>query len=170
VGIAVKIYRGFTFIELLITIALLAILLALAVPAYQTLAANARADTQIDQLVTAINFARSEAIRRRITVTLCASVDQHSCGKKWRDGWLVFTDKKASGQIEAGDAVLRVFSALANADRLEWTSSLNKSYLQMDPGGGTRGQSGTFTYYSARNNAVTRSVVVSQTGRVRIEK
>lgn len=73
--------RGFTLVELMVTIAVAAILITIAVPGFQALVQNNRATTLANQLTTAINLARSEAIRRGEIVSVC-TVD-------WEDGWWV---------------------------------------------------------------------------------
>ncbi|WP_019591516.1 GspH/FimT family pseudopilin [Thioalkalivibrio sp. ALE20] len=77
---------GFTLIELMVTIAVAAILLTVAVPGFQSLVQNNRATTAANQLSTAFNFARSEAVTRGVEVSVCP-VD---AGGDWHpDGWRV---------------------------------------------------------------------------------
>lgn len=68
-----KFCRGFTLLELMTAIAVLAILVSIGVPSFQTLVKNNRVVTQTNELVTAVNFARTEAIKRgrpvRVTVS-----------------------------------------------------------------------------------------------------
>jgi type IV fimbrial biogenesis protein FimT len=162
--------KGYTLVELFVAIAVLGILLTLAIPVYQNFVANNRATTQVNQLVAAINLARSEAVKRHNTVILCASSDGKNCGKQWRDGWLIFVDKQSSGQVDSGDEVLRVYQALPAGDQLTLSSSRSNDYLQMDSSGGTHDhQAGTFTYSSA-DKKHQFNIVVSPTGRVRVEK
>ena len=147
-----------------------AILLTLAIPAYQALIAQNRQTTQITQLVAAINLARSEAVTRHSIVTLCKSNDGKQCAGEWRDGWLVFVDKQASGQVDLGDVILRIYPPIPLGSSLEWAGQRSNAYLQMDPSGGTHGQAGTFTYYPHQGEKYIMSkIIISQTGRIRIE-
>jgi type IV fimbrial biogenesis protein FimT len=157
---------GFTLIELLITLTLLAILLTLAVPVYKELIKNTRTTTQVNQLIAAINFARSEAIKRQAIVTLCASNNQKTCSSDWTKGWLVFVDKQASGQVNNDDEILRIYSTLPINHHLEWHALRN--YLQMNSVGGTRSQNGHFSYYTQDKNNQ-QQISISQTGRIRVE-
>ena len=82
---------GFTLIELLVTVAVAAILAVVAVPGFRSLIQVNRAATQTNTLVSALTFARSEAIRRGTTVSMCPSSNQTSCtgGTDWSVGWVV---------------------------------------------------------------------------------
>lgn len=108
--------RGFTLVELMITLALAAIILSLAVPGFQDIIRNNRAATQANELVAALGLARSEAVRRGARVSLCPSTDQASCtgGTDWADGWIVFLDtaaNDASPPVVGGDPI-RVWAPL----------------------------------------------------------
>lgn len=87
--------HGFTLLELIITIALAAILLGLAVPSMHTFIQNNRISGQTNELVAALNLARSEAIKRGRGAWVCASADPDaenpacSGNDDWDDGWLV---------------------------------------------------------------------------------
>ncbi|MFU8819991.1 MAG: GspH/FimT family pseudopilin [Gammaproteobacteria bacterium] len=71
-----KVCRGFTLLELMVAIAVLAILATVGVPSFRDLIQNNRVTTQTNELVTALNFARAEAVKRgrtvRVTVTQAA--------------------------------------------------------------------------------------------------
>ena len=85
--------RGFTLIELLVTLAVAAILLGVAVPNFQLFVMNNRMASQANDLITAFNMARSEAVKRAANVTVCASsnstTNAASCMGSWQQGWIV---------------------------------------------------------------------------------
>jgi type IV fimbrial biogenesis protein FimT len=94
-----KTNTGFTLIELLMTVVIASILLSLAAPSFNETIRNNRLTAQSNDLVTAINLARAEAVKRRADVTVCPSSDQSSCTNNtpWRDGWIVRDD--TSGDV-----------------------------------------------------------------------
>lgn len=106
--------RGFTLVELVIVVALVAMLAAVAVPSYRALVQNNRATAQANELVTSLNLARSEAIKRGLPAAACASVDQSTCSgaTNWASGWIVFTDGTGvAGTRDAADVVLQAWQA-----------------------------------------------------------
>jgi type IV fimbrial biogenesis protein FimT len=116
--------RGVTLIELMITLAVAIVLLAIGIPAFQSMQASGRLNSQTMALVTALNAARSEAVGRGIPVAVCARASDTSCGTDWTNGWLLFTDAApavgvctscnnctdANFQNRTCDIVLKVFA------------------------------------------------------------
>ncbi len=84
---------GFTLLELLITIAVVAIIASYGVPGFQSLMANSRSVTHTNDLITALNLGRSEATRRGTAIDVCASSDASTCSgsNDWSTGWVVRT-------------------------------------------------------------------------------
>lgn len=85
---------GFSLLELLTALAVLAILLGWGVPSFFEIINNNRVTTQTNELVSALNYARSEAVKRGDPVSVCSSADGASCAAStdWSTGWIVFTD------------------------------------------------------------------------------
>src|SRR3569833_4532748 len=107
--------RGFTLVELLVTISIATILVTLAVPSFSDFVKNNRMITQPTDFVTAMNVARSEAIRRGTRITLCKSSDGAGCvsGRNWEQGWIVFVDDDGDGAVNnVAFVVLCVFFLL----------------------------------------------------------
>jgi type IV fimbrial biogenesis protein FimT len=101
--------RGFTLIELMVTLAVLGILLGIAVPSYQTFVMNSRMASQTNDLITALSLARSEAVKRAANVTVCASSDGATCTGGWEAGWIV---------RDAAGTPIRVQQALGGSSTL----------------------------------------------------
>ncbi|WP_373188287.1 GspH/FimT family pseudopilin [Halopseudomonas sp.] len=92
-----KSVKGFTLIELMVTIAVLAIALAIAVPSFAEMIRSNRADTQREAVISALSTARSEAVKRGTTITV-----KPVSGTNWTSGW----------QVESAGVALRTFPAL----------------------------------------------------------
>ncbi len=99
--------RGMTLIELMTALAVLGILLALATPSFRTFTSNARTTATTNDLVTALNLARSEALRRSAVAIVCPSNDQATClnSNDWTSGWIVFADRNGNGTVDADELV-----------------------------------------------------------------
>lgn len=92
--------RGFTLIELMVGITVLAILLGIGVPSFNEMMRDNRLVAQSNQLVAALSFARSESITRGIRVSVCpANGNVCSGGADWNTGILVFTDDTGTGGV-----------------------------------------------------------------------
>lgn len=100
--------RGFTLIELMVTIAVLAILLVVAVPGFDLVRNVSRLSAGANDVVTGLQLARSEAIRRNARVVFCQSGDAVTCSDSaaWT-GWIVATDRNADGDFADAEEVIR---------------------------------------------------------------
>ena len=96
---------GMTLVELLFALALAAVLLSLAVPAYRGFTAESRLSSTTNLLVAHLNAARNEAVTRGEPVTVCVSVDESSCTDStgWEYGWIMFTDSEGEPGVRDGD-------------------------------------------------------------------
>jgi type IV fimbrial biogenesis protein FimT len=105
--------RGVTLIELMITLAVAIVLLAIGIPAFQSIQANSRAAAQANALVTALNLARSEAVGRGSPVAVCARLNDATCATtvNWLNGSLVFADPVRDG-TPAADELVKAFGPL----------------------------------------------------------
>jgi type IV fimbrial biogenesis protein FimT len=103
--------RGFTLIELMVTLTVLAILLTLAVPSFATLISNNRMSAQANELMGSLNLARAESIRRAQGVSVRASDNDN-----YALGWNVFADADLNGTAaspatSSDGSLLKVVSA-----------------------------------------------------------
>lgn len=101
-----KSIQGLTLIELMVTLAVVAILLVVGVPSYRSFVQENRAASQTNAVVRALTYARSEAIKRAEVVTICQSNNQSSCGGGWADGWIIFSDVNQNGSLDTSSDTL----------------------------------------------------------------
>ncbi len=137
---------GFSAIELMIVVAIAAILLTIAAPSFSALMANLRLTTAADNLLGTIALARSEAIKRNVPIGVCASNDNSTCltagNNSWQSGYIVFVDDTApTGQHQAAELLIRAIEGVPPDLVLTSTGFTNGSYLMFLPTGGVSGAS-----------------------------
>lgn len=118
--------QGFTLVELMVTITVLAIVVGIAVPSFYAQIQNNRALALGEEFSGALNYARSEAVKRGTRISLCASSDGKKCSGDWQQGWIAFVDAATSDDsatpvIEKDEAVLRRWQALSGKASLSVT-------------------------------------------------
>lgn len=97
---------GFTLLELLITIAIAGLLVAIAAPNLSDILDDNVTTTQTNHFATAINVARSEAVKRNERVVICKRAG-NACDDSadWQDGWIVFVDLNGDNIVDAGEEI-----------------------------------------------------------------
>jgi type IV fimbrial biogenesis protein FimT len=130
--------RGFTLLELMVTLTVAGVLLSVGVPSFFDVIRNSRAAANANELVTALSIARSEAIRRGARVSICRSANGAACGGTWQQGWIVFLDTAATdiAAPTVGD-VLRVWPAPSGNTTIA-TAPANMEWVRFLPRGNVR--------------------------------
>ncbi|MDQ2735673.1 MAG: GspH/FimT family pseudopilin [Pseudomonadota bacterium] len=99
--------RGFTLIEMLVTMAVIAILLTIVTPSLAALVSTSRTRAAQSELIASLSLARSEAAKRGKTVYVSATAPVN--GNEFGAGWTVWVDEDDSGAFNAGDTLIRQF-------------------------------------------------------------
>lgn len=162
--------RGLTLVELVVTVAIVAILASAAAPSFRDMMERNRLSALNNQLVSAINYARGEAVKRVFNVVLCVrKSDGSDCTATATDGfekgWLAFVDTNANGVLDSGETILLdevpnvmpglvVSSNISTAQKISYKPNGNVS------------NSGTLTLTLNSTNRY-QVVLLSGTGRVR---
>ncbi len=157
---------GFTLIELMISIAVAAILFGIAVPQFSTVTQNARMTSARNGLFTAFQLARTEAVTRSVHVVVCASADGIICSGDWGRGALVFVDANSNRQRESNEGLLTQFSPDSFKNLVVQGGRRLTSF---GPDGRAGGSNQTLAF-CAPGRVDGLSVVVSNVGRIRMGK
>jgi type IV fimbrial biogenesis protein FimT len=169
-----EINRGFTLVELMVTIAVLAILLTIAAPAFSDLIMNNRLATATNEVQNALGYAKSEAGFRRQFVTVCTSSDGSSCATSgnWQNGLLVFTDRGTVGVVDGSDQILKYIQftgsglLISSGDSTDFDSN---RYIRFRPRGGVASR-GSLKFCDTRTGNYGRQLTISPIGRIESSK
>lgn len=168
--------NGATLLELLMTLAVTAILISLAVPGFAFISQTNRLAGATNDLVAALHLTRSEAIKRNGRAVLCASDNGTACSSvAWDRGWIVFHDANNNAALDADEHVISRHTAISGV-RLTGNFFVSR-YVSYVPTGSAKtvsgfGQAGTFTICAIGSDAPyqAREVILATTGRVRTTK
>ncbi|MEO7241277.1 MAG: GspH/FimT family pseudopilin [Variovorax sp.] len=136
--------RGMTLVELMVTVSVMAIVVAIAVPSFATSINSTRLSSSATELSAALQLARAEAIKRNRDVVLCRSNDLVSCatGGQW-NGWLIFVDANGNGTLDASEEIVKagaIDSPLVLRASVAISSQADQ--VRFPPSGMARGASG----------------------------
>lgn len=134
--------QGFTLIELMVTIALLAILLALATPSFTSIINSNRLASHANEFVASLQTARMEAVRRNTRTVVCRSDNGTSCtaGAQW-NGWITFVDSNRDQTPQAAE-ILRV-NTVETPVQVQVSNAITASRVVFRPDGLARVTNGS---------------------------
>jgi len=167
--------RGFTLIELIVVIAMLAILVSLAAPSFSTMVKNSRVSNLGNEFLLGLGFARSEAIGRNKCVTMCVAADINAAspkcataGVEWNPGWIIFSNPQCDSDLTQPTAeLLKAYVGNSAGPTLNGTGTPRKfmfdSRGRLSPVGAAASLS-----IAPPNEAATKMVCVDMLGRARI--
>ena len=162
--------RGFTLIELMVTIAIAAILMVVATPSFVGFQRNSELTAAANGLLAGMNTARSEALKRGAVVRLVPLV-----GTTWQGGYRIYVDTDRTGTPTATDVPITQSSEVPAFISIVPTGTAAGGAPFLEFNGSGFGTNATFSYVrndvpAAERPQQTRNVIVFQTGRVRVCK
>lgn len=167
-------FIGFTLVELLAVMAVLAITLSVAIPSMRYLLYKTEMRAQLGRLLSSINLVRSEAVARNIPVTMCPSQSPGSaapiCSGSYKDGWIVFSNPNTDAVIDPStDEVVVVSEGLPDGYSLmnrAGTKSAKERITYFSDGSSTRAR--TLMICSPAGSGIPSwSIVMNRVGRAR---
>ncbi len=160
--------RALTLIELLVTMAVFIVLVAFAAPSMTNYTQGNRVTAETNSIVGALNFARSEAVKRSTNISICKSNDGTTCGDNtvgWNNGWIIFvnTNNDSPAVRDAGEAILSIYGAIAPTSTLQVSAALS-NFITYRSNGISSAQ-GSLIFCDRRGASSARVVTINRTGR-----
>ena len=163
---------GFTLIELMITIAIVAVIAMIGIPAMGDFILNNRIRSQSGDLMAQLSQARSEAMRTASRVTVCPGTTGGCAGSAWESGWVAFIDTNDIGSLNSGETVISVSAALDGNNTLR--SAVFSTFISFRHDGLVVDMPGadppwSFALCDSRGfGDKARAIVVNKVGRIKV--
>ena len=159
--------KGFTLIEMMVTVVLMGILISMTVP-LGSMVETFRLNYINQRLYASSALARSEAIKRGARVSICRSADSGTTcdpsNSNWSAGWVVFVNPNNNDAIDSGEEVIRVYNAVSSNLGITWNGGNRLTFI---PRGSPEAE-GRFTLcMGGRVGETLRHVNISPTGQIR---
>ena len=170
---------GISIVELVVSLAVVAILATTGVPAFSSFVQSNRLNESSFDVLATINLARTEAVKRRTRVLLCRSADPTlptpSCGgsaNTWTTGWLVFASGDSNSTYEAGTDTLLGIGLVDSSNVTVITNGTSNNNLEYNSDGTTNEGGGTarFALCDKRGRAQGRQINIPPHGRPKFVK
>lgn len=155
---------GFTMLELMVTIAIVAIVASVGIPAMNSFLNSSQAEAKLTELSRLMAFARSQASSSKTPVTICP-LTAGSCTSNWGNRISVFNDLNNNRQLDNGEVELRVVEASKASDSVNFAPA-GVTFLA----NGTTNTSGTLNYCPSGKAEYGAALILLQSGRSRVSR
>jgi type IV fimbrial biogenesis protein FimT len=175
--------KGFTLVELMVTLSVAAVLMSIAVPNMSSFAKNSRLTTAANDVLRSFQVARSEAIKRQRNVVVCASDDNSTCSYGKFTAWIVFEDTDGDWQRANTEPLIETHAALDSSLKVATDNdgivNFGASGFALPTGVSGKAPSRTIGICDSRGNhpistgsteSTARALMIDQTGRARVSK
>lgn len=166
--------HGFSLVEVMVTVGILAILAALAGPGFQPLIDKWRVLQAVENMKSTLYYARSEAIKRGGGLGLqrtnkSTDCQQANTNQEWGCGWFVFVDSDGNGKWKSGEEILQTIAPPINVDVIHTSGSTN---IKVDRYGMMSGLNAKGFVFAPTSTGVsspaTRGLCMASGGRIRV--
>ena len=164
--------KGFTLLELMVTLAIASILLSVGVPGFRSVIMDSRLVRDSNHFVASINLARSSAVRFQRSATVCTSANFNavlpSCSgsSDWSQGWIVWVDKDRDGAIDANE----ILSVQEPMDSVTTFSATNAALFSYDARGFGSSPADELMMCDDRSGETGRRIRVNAVGRTHVKQ
>lgn len=160
-------YRGFTLLELLITLIISTIIISIAAPSLRQLATLQSKVATTNQVIGIIRFARETAVHSSTDTIICPSNETLNCMKTWSGKMMVYKDFNKNGQYEPDQDVLLKLFSVPLGWTVNWRAFGNRKNIAFDPTGYTFNQNGTLELCPPQQTAKISILILNRIGRLR---
>ncbi|MCK5727029.1 MAG: GspH/FimT family protein [Thiotrichaceae bacterium] len=162
--------KGFTLIEIIITIAIAGILVTVAMPSYKQMSSSNAIQSFSFKFTGALQLAQSESIRRGVRVSIIPH-QTASSGRQWINGWDIIEDNNNSGVYDTGEELIRTHTPTKMQAVLQANSSAFATFISFLPTGSVLGASavttGSFSLCSENlSTSISRLIDIERSGNV----
>ena len=159
---------GLTLPELLFSLTVISMLSVAGISQFKHTLQEGRMVSEINQFITALHLARSEAVKHGRRVVLCPRTDGSRCGSSpdWINGWMLFASDDR--EFDPDEALLQTGNPLSSGISLR--SSNHRKRIVYQPDGSSGGSNASFTFCDTRSLAKPRVICLSNTGRPRLTR
>lgn len=160
--------HGYTLIELLVTLSIIAILAAIAIPSFNGTMDRGKQSAALNGLLSELHLARSEAIKRSRQTVICPSSNGYSCGaaNTWNTGWILFVDDNRDNSRDTDEELLRISERLDAGLTIKSSGNLTE-YIRYRSNGMAI-ETGELTLCDPRGNDAAQAIIINSTGRPQV--
>lgn len=158
--------KGVTILELMITVAILAIVVTTVTPSVQNMLIQNRIVAEVNEMSAILQYARAIAIDEQTDTVVCPSTDYATCGTNWNNAKIMFTDLDGDGDRDDDEELLASSSPLSSTNHLDGPEA-NISFQ----GNGAVSSPATLLFcHQDKDNEYARALIISLQGRVKLSQ
>ena len=162
--------KGFSLVELMITLTIASILLGYALPNFQQFKLNNMMNSERNRLTSSLNYARNYAISSQTYVIICPSISGEGCDNhsNWYEGWMIFQDNNKNRQLDSNEEVIQYENAMKS--EIIATSSTYRQKIRYNGMGFSPGTNLSINFCDFRGKNYAKSIIINNAGRIKQSK